>query len=58
MEKNIFFCLFRAASAAYGVSQAKDPVGAIAAGLCLSHGNTRSEPLLQPIPQLMAMSDH
>ena len=42
---------------AYGGSQAKGPVGAIAAGLCQSHSNARSEPRLQPTPQLTATLD-
>ena len=37
------FCLFRAALAAYGGSQARGGVRAVAAGLCHSHRNTRSE---------------
>ena len=32
-------------------------IKAIAAGPCHSHSNARSEPHLQPIPQLMAMPD-
>ena len=52
-----FFLLFRAALVAYGGSQARGPIGAVAAGLHHSHGNAGSEPHLQPIPQLMAMPD-
>ena len=52
-----FFCLFRAASVAYGGSQARDLIGAVAAGLCHSHTNARCEPCLQPTPQLMASPD-
>ena len=37
------FCLFMAAPMAYGGSQARGPIGAIAAGLCHSHSNTGSE---------------
>ena len=44
------FCLFRAAPAAYGSSQARGPVGATAAGL--HHSHSRSEPRLRPTPQL------
>ena len=40
------FCLFRAALAAYGGSQARGPIGATAAGLPHSHSNTGSEPHL------------
>ena len=40
---NIYlFMLFRAASAAYGSSQARGWMGATAASLCHSHGNTES----------------
>ena len=60
-EDTIFFififCLFafsRAAPAAYGSSQARGPIGAVATGLCHSHSNTGSEPSLQPTPQLTA----
>ena len=49
-----FFCLFRATPVANASSQAKDPIGAVAAGLHHSHSNTRSEPHLQPTPQLNA----
>ena len=37
-----FFCLFRAAPAVYGGSQAKGPIGAVAASLHRSQSNTRS----------------
>ena len=40
------FCLFRAAPAAYGSSQARGQFGAVAAGLRHSHSNTRSKPCL------------
>ena len=55
-----FFCLFafsRAASAAYGGSQARGPVGAVATSLHQSHSNAGSEPCLQPSPQLTATPD-
>ena len=32
-------------------------IGATAAGLCYSHSNAASEPLLRPTPQLTAMPD-
>ena len=54
---HFFFCLFRAVPAAYGGSQARGRIGAIATGLRHSHSNTRSEPCLRPIAQLMAMPD-
>ena len=60
-KKGHFFCLIffffdfpRAASAAYGGSQARGLIRAAAAGLCQSHSNTGSEPSLQPTPQLTA----
>ena len=52
---SVFFCLFRSAPAAYGGSQARGRIGAVAAGLHHRHSNTRSQPCLQPTPQLMAM---
>ena len=50
-------CLFRAAPAAYGGSQARDLIQAIAAGLHHSHSNARSELLLRPTTQLRATLD-
>ena len=52
-----FFCPFRDARAAYGSSQARGRIGAVAAGLHHSHSSTRSEPRLQSPPQLIAMLD-
>ena len=46
-----------AAPAAYGGSQARGPIRAVATGLCQSHSNAGSEPHLQPTPQLMATPD-
>ena len=40
------FLLFRAASMAYGSSQARDQIKAAAASLRHSHSNARSEPHL------------
>ena len=37
------FVLFRATPAAYGVSQARGGIGAVATSLHQSHSNTRSE---------------
>ena len=51
------FCLLRSALVAYGGSQARGLTRAIAAGLRQSHSNTRSEPCLQPTPQLKATPD-
>ena len=58
-----FFCLFVvvaiswAAPAAYGGSQARGRIGAVATGLRQSHSNAGSEPRLQPTPQLRATPD-
>jgi len=55
-----FFCLFafsRAAPTAYGGSQARGLIGAVAAGLYHSHSNSRSKPCLRPTPQLVATLD-
>ena len=43
-----FFCLFRAAPLAFGSSQARGRIGAVAAGQCHIHSHTRSEPCLWP----------
>ena len=54
------FCLFAiswAAPAAYGGSQARGLIGAVAVGLRQSHNNVGSEPHLQPTPQFRAMPD-
>ena len=57
-----FFCLLSlvvvvivvviswAAPAAYGGSQARGPIGAVATGLHQSHSNAGSQPRLQPTP--------
>ena len=47
-----FFCLFRAAPAAYGSFQARGRIRGAAATLCHSLRNTGSEPHLWPTPQL------
>ena len=55
-----FFSLFAiswATAAAYGGSQARGPIGAVATSLRQSHSNAGSEPRLQPTPQLTAMPD-
>ena len=51
------FCLFRAAPAAYGGSQARGQIGAVAACLGQRQSNTRSEPRLRSPPQLTATLD-
>ena len=53
-----YFLLFLwAAPAAYGGSQARGRIGAVAAGLRQNHSNAGSEPRLQPTPQLTATPD-
>ena len=49
-----FFAFSRATPLAYGGSQARGLIGAVAAGLCHSHSNMGSEPRLRPTPQLTA----
>ena len=51
------YCLFRAAPTAYGSSQARGLIGAVAASLCQSHSNTISKLCPRPTPQLMATPD-
>ena len=52
-----FFFFFRVAPIAYGRSQDRGQIRAAAAGHSHSHSDARSEPCLQPTPQLMAMPD-
>ena len=52
-----FFVFSRATLAAYGGSQARGRVGAVATSLYQSHSNAGSELCLQPTPQLTAMLD-
>ena len=54
---SLFLCLFRAIPAAYGGSQARGWIGAVAAGLHHRHSNAGSEPHLWPTPQLTPMPD-
>ena len=51
------FAISWAASTAYGLSQARGRIGAIAAGLHQSRSNVGSEPHLRPTPQLRATPD-
>ena len=51
----VFFFYFLAA--AYGSSQARGRIGAVAAGLLHSHSNAKFELHLQPTPQLTATPD-
>ena len=53
----VFLLFLWAAPTAYGGSQARGLIGAVAPGLCQSHSNVGSEPRLQPTPQLMATPD-
>ena len=52
-----FFAISWAAPTAYGGSQARGLIGAVATGLRQSHSNAGSEPCLQPTPQLTATPD-
>ena len=51
------FGLFRATPMAYGGSQARGPVRAVAAGLHHSHSNSGSKLRLWPTPQLMGNAE-
>ena len=53
----VFFAISWATHTAYGCSQARGRVRAIAAGLHQSHSNAGSELSLQPTPQLTATPD-
>ena len=56
----VFFCLFafsRATPGAYGGSQARGLIGAIATGLRQNHSNAGSKPRLRLTPQLIATPD-
>ena len=52
-----FFFFLRAVPMAYGGSQARGQIRALATGLHHSHSNTGSEPHLQLTPQPVAMLD-
>ena len=54
---SVFLPFSRVTPAAHGGSQARGLIGVVAASLHQSHSNARSEPLLRPTPQLMAMPD-
>ena len=56
-EKKFLFNLFRATPTVYGGYQARGLIGTVAAGLCHSYSNARSELCLQPTPQLMTTPD-
>ena len=53
----VFLLFLWAAPAAYGGSQARGRIGAVATGLRQSHSNAGSKPRLQPTPQLTATPD-
>ena len=50
----LFFAFSRATPEAYGGSQARGLIGAVATDLHHSHSNAGSEPHLRPRPQLVA----
>ena len=52
-----FFLLSWAAPMAYGGSQNRGRIGAVATSLRQSHSNAGSEPHLQPTPQLAVTLD-
>ena len=52
-----FFLLFMATPLAYGGSQARGQIGAVATGLYHSHSNARSKLCLRPTPQLTQTPD-
>ena len=51
------FFIFRATPVAYGGSQARGQIGAVAAGQYHSYSNVGSEPCLWPTPQFTATPD-
>ena len=53
----LFLVFLGPAPVAYGGPQARSLIGAVAASLCHSHSNARSELRLQTIPELTAMLD-
>ena len=53
----VFMLFLWATPTAYGGSQARGLIRAVAPGLRQSHSNSGSEQLLQPTPQLMATLD-
>ena len=53
----VVVAIYWAAPVAYGGSQARGRIGAVATGLHQIHSNAGSEPRLQPTPQLTATPD-
>ena len=56
-KKKSLFCLSRATLEAFGGSQARGRIRAVATSLCHSHSSTGSKPCLRPTPQLTAALD-
>ena len=56
-SRQFLFLLFPSSPAAYGGSQARGGIRAVAAGLYHSHSRTRSETCLRPTLHLEATSD-
>jgi len=54
----VFLLFLWAAPTAYGGSQARGPIGAVAPSLSQSHSNAGSKPRLLTTPQLTATPDH
>ena len=53
----IIIIIFRTTSTAYGSSQVRGRIIAVATGLDHSHSYAKSKPHLWPTPELMAMQD-
>ena len=53
----LFIYFFRAAPAAYGDSQARGQIEAVAASLLQSHSSAGSKPHLRRTPQFIGMPD-
>ena len=53
----VFYVFSRATPTAYGGSQARGLIRAVATGLRQSHSNVGPKPHLRPTPQLMATLD-
>ena len=57
IKDSLFFFFFRATPVAFGSSQGRGQIRITAAGQHQSHSNTRSEPHLWHMPQLVATLD-
>ena len=51
------FFFFSATPMAYGISQARGRIRAVAADLCHSHSSVGSEPCLRSTPQFVSVLD-